>query len=122
MKQWIVYIYLNCDKPTEDKLTNVINTVDETCGLDKPDFGQNDNQLNLSIDQLYKCDGCETVFRHKISLTDHQKTAHSGKVLFCYHCDFQTTQRRLLKIHRQFNNEGVEHSCNQCAYQENSER
>ena len=104
------------DKPTEDKLTSVIYLVDEPHGLYTPDLGQNDNQLNPSINQLYNCDACETVFKHKISLQDHQKIAHLDKVLFCYQCDYQTTHRRLLKIHRKSNHEGVQHCCNQCAY------
>merc|ERR1719318_1032765 len=105
------------EKLTEDKLTSVMYTIDETYGLDTTDFGQNGNQLKKSTDQLHKCGTCEIVFKLKISLIEHQKSAHSGNVLFCYQCDYQTTQMRLLKVHQKSTHEGLHYVCNQCAYQ-----
>lgn len=68
--------------------------------------------------QDYKCQICDMVYLHKISLRQHIDTKHLGKIGFtCDICNKSFSQKSYVKIHMRYHNGEKPFQCTECGKQ-----
>ena len=78
--------------------------------------GYDDTGEKLDSDMFY-CETCGKVFKHKGDMKRHQESRHKGIRYSCNQCEYQATKQQHLKTHQQSMHVGIRFFCDQCDYQ-----
>ena len=61
----------------------------------------------------YKCDACEYQCGKLLTLQEHVRVVHEGRLFECDLCDYSVGSSNNLRIHKQSKHEGVRYPCGQ---------
>jgi len=109
------------DAEDENQRRSISSIADEIMTLDIPADSPGDDEQG-SYMQLYKCEECEATYKSNKNLLRHTRRKHESNVYSCEQCNYKSTQKNSLKIHRQALHtksihEVVKYYCDQCDYQ-----
>ena len=98
----------------DDNTSASSSSIPENTNLDTEEQIDIKEKNEVSMEKVFKCQNCDSVYKSKNYLRSHQQTKHEGRYFPCNQCDFKSQFRENVSKHKKSKHEGVKFVCDEC--------